>query len=348
MRWSKALLLLILGFSIAYPQFDASAARRGKKAVAAKAKKKKAKKVKRGGGRRQVRVVRRGGGGGGRRNNGGGGGGGNNAAPAVPKANGLVAPRFSLNGSDHNGGGSFSNPVEIFGNGGSNGPVARPVAEASGVSRLKPLVKNEPGADANDPCGIRFAAPTSDEFAVALFSEGFYFDRRSQTCEKGFRGSGGNPFPFRSQEECSKAVAAGGCSLKDSDPPLKRGKVVGQAVQISGDRMPSAGPQDRDGTATKPLATRIHIFQGGLSQEGGPFQGIIRDKSPFLVVTSDKSGNFAANLPPGQYTMFAEVDGKLVHTDGAFPRDGNQWSTVNVEEGETTSANIVDSRGVTQ
>ncbi|NBX91956.1 MAG: hypothetical protein EB078_07780 [Proteobacteria bacterium] len=82
------------------------------------------------------------------------------------------------------------------------------------VGRGPQAAKPEPAADRNDPCGIRFGQIQS---GVNRISEGFYFDRRSNTCEYGFRQFGNNPFPFRSESECQIAVRNGACTITSLD-----------------------------------------------------------------------------------------------------------------------------------
>lgn len=70
----------------------------------------------------------------------------------------------------------------------------------------------EPAANPNDPCGIRFSAPPGGTVGQA---EGYYYDRRSRTCQYGFRQSGGNPFPFSSEIQCLQTVRSGGCRFSN-------------------------------------------------------------------------------------------------------------------------------------
>lgn len=89
----------------------------------------------------------------------------------------------------------------------SGGPFSRN-ASSFGVGRFG--AKPEPVANPNDPCGIQFGQQPG---GAARVSEGFYFDRRTNTCEYGAREFGNNPFPFRSEAACENAVRNGACSI---------------------------------------------------------------------------------------------------------------------------------------
>lgn len=67
------------------------------------------------------------------------------------------------------------------------------------------------------------------------------------------------------------------------------------------------------------------------------------DRTPVRVVRADSEGKFQVDLPPGTYTILAEIDGELRHTDGAFPRHPNRnWSTITISQGNAQQYSVVD------
>ena len=110
--------------------------------------------------------------------------------------------------------------------------------------------------------------------------------------------------------------------------------VQGRVLKLTGNFMPSIGGPP--GGKTQPLAVPVHIFKGSLRPLAKP-----DPKHPALVtiVQADKDGRYRAALPPGTYTVVAEIDGKLYLN--LFLGEGT-WGTVKVEKGKWIAWDIKD------
>ena len=86
---------------------------------------------------------------------------------------------------------------------------------------------------------------------------------------------------------------------------------------------------------TLSLRTKIHIYKGKIKSNGNPFLLPLADgPKVFSVVNSDDEGRFQVQLPPGEYTLFIELeDGKLYRN--SFDGKGN-FSTVKLIDGESS------------
>ena len=85
----------------------------------------------------------------------------------------------------------------------------------------------------------------------------------------------------------------------------------------------------------------VHIFKGQIKVIETP-----DGRHPAFVrkVQADAEGTFRCALPPGEYTVVAEINGKLYlnsFTDGGG--GGLVWSTVKVEKQKWTAITIEDS-----
>ena len=116
--------------------------------------------------------------------------------------------------------------------------------------------------------------------------------------------------------------------------------ITGKIVQLSGNFMP--GPDSKPGrkNAKKPLSVPVHIFKGKVKVFDKPDM----DHLAFVQKThSDVHGVFCCVLPPGEYTVVAEIEGKL-RLNSFTPGDKGSlyWSTVTVKEGQWLAVNIED------
>jgi hypothetical protein len=116
--------------------------------------------------------------------------------------------------------------------------------------------------------------------------------------------------------------------------------VSGKVIKMTGNFMPGPGP--RPGGTQAPLSVPVHVFKGKVA----PFQKP-DPRHPQLVkiVNSDKDGAYRVALEPGEYTLVAEIEGKLYlnsFTDGAGKM---VWSTVAVTAGKWAIWDIKDSSG---
>ncbi len=107
--------------------------------------------------------------------------------------------------------------------------------------------------------------------------------------------------------------------------------VEGRVISIFQDMMPGPGP--RAGPAVTALAVPVHVFWGKLV----PLDKI-DPKHPALVkvAQADQNGRFKVALPPGVYTVVAEIDSQLIGRRDAF----GAWVTVKVEPGKWSTLNI--------
>jgi hypothetical protein len=119
--------------------------------------------------------------------------------------------------------------------------------------------------------------------------------------------------------------------------------ISGKVIKMTGDFMPSIGPR-KNGGRTSPLLVPVHIFKGKLK----PFEKPNPNHPQLaMIVNSDKDGSFRAALEPGEYTVVAEINGKLYlncFTDNA---GGMAWCTVTVEAGSWATTAIKDSSQAT-
>ena len=122
---------------------------------------------------------------------------------------------------------------------------------------------------------------------------------------------------------------------RPSEPSDAQG-VSGKVVKLSGNFMPGPGPA-RGGRT--PLSVPVHIFRGKVKTFEKPDPG-----HPALakIVQADKDGNYRCSLPPGEYTVVAEIDGKLYLNLFTFDEKDPCWGTVQVVQGKWSSFNIED------
>lgn len=110
--------------------------------------------------------------------------------------------------------------------------------------------------------------------------------------------------------------------------------ITGLVMKLTGNHMP--GPGARPG-AQQAISVPIHVFKGKVKPFDAP------DARHSQLVTIDhcqRDGIYKVGLRPGEYTVVAEIAGKLYLN--SFDGDGN-WSTVTVKKDEWTDWRIVDS-----
>jgi hypothetical protein len=124
-------------------------------------------------------------------------------------------------------------------------------------------------------------------------------------------------------------------------PSVLESTLSGKVEKWDGNFIPS---RDAKAASSKilPLKTKIYIFKGKIKSEGNPTLSFSPQvHKVYAVVNSDENGIFKVQLPPGEYTVFAEIDGKLYRN--SFDGVGNFSSTL-VVDGQSTEENITDSR----
>ena len=120
--------------------------------------------------------------------------------------------------------------------------------------------------------------------------------------------------------------------------------VMGKVLALRGEGKPALGPLKPrlapgpgGGPSLKagPLSVPVHVFRGPLRPFTKP-----NPKHHALVKTvrSDKQGNYRVALPPGVYTVVAQIRGKLYLT---ARRDDGHWATVTVHPGTWSTWNIL-------
>lgn len=128
-------------------------------------------------------------------------------------------------------------------------------------------------------------------------------------------------------------------------PSVLETLLKGRAEKWVGNFSPSRG-RTANPSETLSLKTKIHIYKGKIKSNGNPFLLPLADgPKVFSVVNSDDEGRFQVQLPPGEYTLFIELeDGKLYRN--SFDGKGN-FSTVKLVEGEDSSEILTDTREAT-
>ena len=117
--------------------------------------------------------------------------------------------------------------------------------------------------------------------------------------------------------------------------------VEGNVIKLKGNFepgyvMPGSGVEPNKNSET-PLAVPVHVFKGKLKALKKP-----DPKHPQLVkiVQADRKGRYKLPLPPGEYTVVAEIDGRLYLNR----LDGHRnWDTVKVTAGKWAVWDIEDS-----
>jgi len=118
----------------------------------------------------------------------------------------------------------------------------------------------------------------------------------------------------------------------DATPQGVRGRVL----KLTGNFMPGPGPR---GGNMQPLAVPVHIFKGALK----PFAGPAKESPAFLATTqADAQGQYTVALPPGEYTVIAEIDGKLYLN---IQQGDGSWATVHVKPDQWLTWDIRDTSG---
>lgn len=137
-------------------------------------------------------------------------------------------------------------------------------------------------------------------------------------------------------------------SLFAAEPePIPKGEqgVTGKVIKLIGNFQPKVTiegvPLPPDNGKRNGLKVPVHVFKGKVE----PFEKP-NPKHPQLVIIAkpDKTGTFRVPLEPGEYTVVAEIDGKLYLNLVTFDAETKQtaWGTVEVKAKEWTTSNIED------
>jgi hypothetical protein len=117
--------------------------------------------------------------------------------------------------------------------------------------------------------------------------------------------------------------------------------VRGRVLRKVGNFMPGTVGQSHTGGSVSALSVPVHVYRGVI-----PVATTFDPKHAALVTstTSSARGDYEVALPPGTYTVVAEIDGKL-YLNG-FDGSGN-WSTVDVAADSWKAFDIHDTSHAT-
>jgi hypothetical protein len=135
-------------------------------------------------------------------------------------------------------------------------------------------------------------------------------------------------------------VATAACA-GDGDGNAGRGPaaqgIVGRVERLTGDFTPRVGPGAGGSKRSKtPLAVPVHVFRGRVKMFEKPDP---RHPALFVVVRADKEGRFRVPLEPGEYTVVAEIDGRMYLNDMT---DAGEWTPLQIEPGVWRDVRIED------
>ena len=111
--------------------------------------------------------------------------------------------------------------------------------------------------------------------------------------------------------------------------------IQGTIRKLTGNHMPGPGAKN-DGVQL--LSVPVHVFVGRVVVHKKP---VAEHPQRVAVIESDEKGQYRIELEPGEYTVVAEINGRmylnLLAGDAA-----NTWATVKVESGKWTTFAIDD------
>jgi hypothetical protein len=148
------------------------------------------------------------------------------------------------------------------------------------------------------------------------------------------------------------AVVVAGCSDTQLVSQSKRGQPEDSSATGSVVRLPQGVHgrvirQTGDFTLDPPTGQRlpllapVHVFRGQLQ----PIEHPDPEHQAFIkIVMPDNEGRFELSLPAGEYTLVAEIDGRLYLNN--WLEDGS-WATCIVPPGEWVNYTIKDFRDTT-
>ncbi len=129
------------------------------------------------------------------------------------------------------------------------------------------------------------------------------------------------------------------------NPEVHESTLSGRIIKWSGNFIPSRSSINK-GSQKLPLETKLFIFKGKIKSNGTPhFNLSPLSAKPFAVINSNKNGEFKTQLPPGEYTIFAEIEGGRLYRN-SLDGDGF-YSTTKIENGVNAIEDIIDSRDAT-
>ena len=125
----------------------------------------------------------------------------------------------------------------------------------------------------------------------------------------------------------SQAIALSSTPADDTPQSSITQGIQGRVRRLSGNQMPSNTEQPVSGNIDF-VQTTIWIFADRIPGNGAPQWSLAEaEQHPNLVrrVESDRHGHYAVDLPPGEYTVFAQY-GDVLYLN-AFQADGSYKTT---------------------
>jgi hypothetical protein len=138
------------------------------------------------------------------------------------------------------------------------------------------------------------------------------------------------------------ALGAGGADARDEERSRAKEPeqgVTGVVVALKGNFMPGIG--GRPGGSRTPLAVPLHVFRGKL----GPFEKLdAKHPAPLKTVRASAKGEYRVALAPGEYTVVAEIGGKLYLNLQQMDQKTRKavWASIVVSTGNWLTWNIED------
>lgn len=117
--------------------------------------------------------------------------------------------------------------------------------------------------------------------------------------------------------------------------------IRGTVVRLSGNQMPTVG-EVASSSPPEPVQTTIWIFAGRIPSMGSPRWPVSeasQQANQVGTVMSDTEGHFYVELPPGEYTLFAQYGSDLYLN--SFIGDGS-YQPLQVKAGEITTTRLLN------
>ena len=122
-------------------------------------------------------------------------------------------------------------------------------------------------------------------------------------------------------------ILLAGCAGAAPRPPAAKPVqgIRGRVIKLVGDFTMDPPMGER-----VPQSVPVHVFKGRVKPQDKPDP---RHPQLLRIVKSGRDGRFELALPPGEYTLVAEIDGKLYLNNWA---DDGCWAPVTVKPGKWT------------
>jgi hypothetical protein len=127
------------------------------------------------------------------------------------------------------------------------------------------------------------------------------------------------------------AAAIGGRAAEPAAPADLPQGIKGQVLKLVGDFTLDPPQGER-----KPISVPVHIFRGRVKSIEKPD---LKHPALLRVVQPGTDGRFEVSLLPGEYTVVAEIGGRLYLNNWL---DDGSWATVTVKPGKWTNYIIED------